>query len=325
MKQLGAGQGEKEPATPTSQIKGQLLIQQTPATASVIAGRSSQNSLPPPVILIQQPMSQSISQRDQDNQSPQVFAPSSISPVQLDVSNPTSNLSPFISNTGNKMDRDELQDVISVIVSKAQRLAVFDWDPQWLEHLLAEFADAFPLEKPVDVIAEKISLRQVSFDQRKLDKKLSNIQGDLFNLLKLITGSLKRFNNGFLSSEDLGVIALKTMEVYSAVEELRETDTLGLQKGAVPGQQFDQQRRDDQEERILQQQSQRKIWKPRYNYNQPANFDLSRSRSWGGCRSKSWDRNQKRSDGRYSNRGHRQGGERSRDGDKRNHKGKGQK
>ncbi|KAA6392888.1 MAG: hypothetical protein EZS28_011591 [Streblomastix strix] len=35
------------------------------------------------------------------------------------------------------------------------------------------------------------------------------------------------------------------MEVYSTVVELRETDTLELQKRAVPGQQFDQQKRDD--------------------------------------------------------------------------------
>ncbi|KAA6384541.1 MAG: hypothetical protein EZS28_019932 [Streblomastix strix] len=197
-----------------------------------------------------QPMSQSISQRDQGSKSPKVFALSSISPVKLDVSNPMPNLLPFISNTRIKMDRDEFDDIISVVVCKAQRIAVFDWDPQWLEHLCAEFADAFPLEKPVDVIAEKILLKQLYFDQRQHEKKLYNVQEDRFNLLRLITGSLKRFNNGSFSSEDLGVILLKIMEVYSIVEELHETDTLELLKRAVLGKKFDHQGGDDQDDRI---------------------------------------------------------------------------
>ncbi|KAA6392889.1 MAG: hypothetical protein EZS28_011592 [Streblomastix strix] len=126
MKQLGVGQREKEPATPTSQIRRQLLIQQTPATTSVIADRSSQSSLHHSVTLISQPMTQSISKRDQDNQSPQVFTQSSISPIQLDMSNHMLNMPPFISNTGNKIDRDEIEDVISVLVSKVQRMAAID-------------------------------------------------------------------------------------------------------------------------------------------------------------------------------------------------------
>ncbi|KAA6396760.1 MAG: putative Gag-Pro-Pol polyprotein [Streblomastix strix] len=138
MKQLGVGQGEKEPVTPTSQIRGQLLIQQTPATASVIAGRSSQSSLPSRVTLISQPMSLSISQRNQDNQRPQVLVSSSIRPAQLDMYNSMPNLLPFISNTGNKIDIDEFEDVMSVVVSNAQCMVVFDWDPLWLEHLRAE-------------------------------------------------------------------------------------------------------------------------------------------------------------------------------------------
>ncbi|KAA6376935.1 MAG: hypothetical protein EZS28_027539 [Streblomastix strix] len=115
------------------------------------------------------------------------------------------------------MDTNGFEDVMSVVASKAQRMAVFYWDTQRLEHLRAEFADAFPLEKPLDVIAEKILMRQVSFDQCNRDKKLSNVYWDL--------------------SEDLGVIALKTMEFYSTLEEVREIDTLVLQKRAVPGQQ----------------------------------------------------------------------------------------
>ncbi|KAA6356065.1 MAG: hypothetical protein EZS28_048408, partial [Streblomastix strix] len=120
---------------------------------------------------------------------------------------------------------------------------------------------SFSFGDPKDLIAVKVSLRQVSFDQSKRDKKLSNDQGDLFNLIKLITGSLKRFNNGAHNSEDLIVFALKTIEIYSIIEKLLDTDRHGLQKKAVPDQQFDQQRRDDLEERIQQQQSQKKIWK----------------------------------------------------------------